>query len=299
MRVLEPTIRCLARTADVCGEGGVWHAAHQAVYWTDINRGLLHRLFLVTSDLQTWQFEQPVTALALTTDSEKLLVVLGGQVILWDLQRNQRQQVLFTLSGWPSVRCNDADVDPAGTLWIGTMQNNVALDGSTIPVTKDAGELLSLQRDGSVKTWQSGVKISNTVAWSPDGETMYFGDTLRNEIYAYSYERQSQAISRRRIFASGFHRGLPDGSAVDTEGYLWNCRYGGGCLVRFAPGGEIDRVIEMPVANPTTCAFGGEDLQTLFVTSAGEGRPTTDSEDGGLFCFRAPVAGLPANAFRL
>jgi len=297
-KILQSSIRCMARTADVCGEGVVWHPAHNAVYWTDVNRGLLHRLLLSSNHLQTWEFDEPVVALTLTTNPEELLVVLGGHILLWNPERDRRDTILYMLPQWPATRCNDARVDPAGTLWFGTMQNNVAADGSTREVTEHIGQLISLDAHGVVKTWQSGVGISNTIAWSPTDDLMYFGDTLRNEISVYDYDKSAQQISRRRVFSEGFDRGLPDGSAMDVEGFLWNCRYGGGCIVRLAPDGTVDLIIDTTVPNPTTCAFGGPDWKTLYFSSAGEGTQRGGVEDGGLFSMRTHVAGLPATSFR-
>lgn len=298
MLTVPPEIHCLAQTADVCGEGVLFHAAENAVYWTDINRALIHRLDLATEALQTWQFDQPVTSLLLSTDLSRLVVVLGGRGIVWEPLRDTREAVLFELPGWPEVRCNDAGIDPDGKLWIGTMQNNVAADGTTKEVDEALGELLLL--DGQqLLVKQSHVLIANTVVWSPDGSRLYFADTLRNEILSFAYDGVRRSLSERRVFASGNPRGLPDGSAMDAEGYLWNCRYGGGCVLRFAPDGRLDRVVDMPVPNPTSCAFGGADGRTLFVTSAGEGVQKAGPDDGGLFCFDAAVAGAPRQRFRL
>jgi sugar lactone lactonase YvrE len=292
-------IRCIAKVGDVCGEGAVWHAAHNAVYWTDINRGLLHRYQLSSDHLQTWKFDQPVTALTLTTNSDTLLVLLGGVVLLWNPDEDRRENELYRLPSWPAARCNDARVDPAGVLWFGTMQNNIAQNGSTIPVTKHVGELLSVNAFGEIRHWQSELGIPNTVAWTPGEETMLFGDTLQNTIYSFKYNKETQSISHRGVFCTDFERGLPDGSAMDVEGYLWNCRYGGGCIVRFAPDGSVDRVIDVPIPNPTTCAFGGPDLKTLYFTSAGEDRQIAGVIDGGLFCIPTEVAGVPGTPFRL
>jgi sugar lactone lactonase YvrE len=293
------SIECVAATADVCGEGAVWHAAHNAVYWTDINRALLHRYSLPSLHVDTWQFNQPVIALALTTDRERLLVVLGGEILLWNPANDQRETPLFRLPDWPRMRCNEARVDPEGVLWFGTMQNNISPDGNTRPVTAHIGALLSLRADGKIRHWHGGIGIPNTIAWAPSGSAMFVGDTLKNEISYFDYGSAKQEISNRRIFIAGYERGLPDGSAMDAEGFLWNCRYGGGCIVRFDPEGRVDRVIDTPVPNPTTCAFGGEDLRTLYFTSASEGTQAAGSEDGGLFSMRTEVPGLPCTPFRL
>jgi sugar lactone lactonase YvrE len=292
------TIRCVARTADVCGEGAVWRAADEAVYWTDINRRLIHRLRSSSAQVDTWTFDQPVTALALTTDDARLLVVLGGRVLLWDPATDARSEPIYILPGWPEVRANDARVGPDGVLWFGTMQNNVDKHGNTRPVTEHVGELISLDALGRTRSWLGRFGISNTVAWSPARDVMYFGDTLGNVIYECDFGAEKN-ITRQRVFTQGFERGLPDGSAMDSEGFLWNCRYGGGCIVRFAPSGEVDAVIDVPVPNPTTCVFGGADLRTLYFTSAGEGIQAAGPGAGGLFSMRVPVRGLPPTLFEL
>ena len=131
MAILENAeVQCQAATGDRCGEGALWHPAEQALYWTDINRFLIHRFSLEERTVRTWFFEQPVTALALTDRDETLAVVLGSGLILWEPQSDRRGTPLFRLPGWPFVRCNDARVDPRGSLWIGTMRNNVLDDGS-------------------------------------------------------------------------------------------------------------------------------------------------------------------------
>ncbi len=122
---------CVAPTGDVCGEGAVWHAAHSAVYWTDINRFLIHRYTLADQCVRTWFFDEPVTALALTDRDELLVVVLGSGVILWEPAADIRQKAIYQLEGWPAVRLNDARADPRGSLWVGSMRNNVNPDGSS------------------------------------------------------------------------------------------------------------------------------------------------------------------------
>lgn len=289
---------CVAPTGDVCGEGAVWHAAHNAVYWTDINRFLIHRLNLADSSVRTWLFDEPVTSLALTDREDVLVVVLGSRAILWEPATDTRHDPLFLLDGWPAVRLNDARCDPRGSLWIGSMRNNVNADGSSCEAGGQDGILVRVDPDGTATTWRKGVGIANTLAWSPDRGRFYFGDTLANVIWVYDYDSPTGAISNERHFLQGFARGFPDGSAVDSEGYLWNCRFYGNCIVRVAPDGKIDRVVEMPVENITTCTFGGADLTTLFVTTASAEAPRGDRLAGSLFSIQTGVRGQPENRFR-
>lgn len=292
-------MHCLAAVNDICGEGAVWHPEEASVYWTDINRRLLHRYALSDSRIETWQFDEPVTSVALTQDPEQLLIVLGGQIILWSTRFHRHNDTLFQLPTWSTTRCNDARVGPDGSLWFGTMQNNVLHDGGSISVTQNLGELLCLEAGGRIRIWHADIGIANTIAWSPSGDSFYFGDTLRNVIYTCGFDRDSGLTTRAVAFAKDFPRGLPDGSAMDSQGYLWNCRYGGSSIVRFAPDGSVAEVIEVPIKNPTTCAFGGPDLKTLYVTSAIAPDTNESGLGGALFCVQMEVTGLPSNLFRL
>lgn len=290
---------CVAPTGDACGEGAVWHAAHNAVYWCDINRFLIHRFTSADRCVRSWKFEEPVTALALTTRPEVLLVVLGSRVIPWEPASDTRHGPLFCLEGWPRVRLNDARVDPGGRLWLGSMRNNVNPDGSGGEAGGKDGVLFRLDANEESTVWRRNIGISNTLGWSPDQKRFYFGDTLANVVWQYDYDAATGAIENERPFLEGFSRGLPDGSNVDSEGYVWNCRFFGGCIVRIAPDGIIDRVVEMPVRNITTCTFGGEDLKTLYVTTAKIEAPVGDRLAGGLYAIPTDVAGQPENQFRI
>jgi len=290
---------CIAPTGDRCGEGAVWHAAHSAVYWTDINRLLIHRLTLADQCVRTWFFDEPVTGLTLTDRDDVLAVVLGSSVILWEPASDTRHKPIFQLAGWPSVRLNDGRADPRGSLWVGSMRNNVNPDGSSREAGGKDGILHRLDPDAGLSVHRRDIGISNTLVWSPDQRRFYFGDSLANTIWSYDYDRDTGAIQNEAVFFAGFGRGLPDGSTVDADGYLWNCRYDGGCIVRLSPDGKIDRVIEMPVRKITTCTFGGADLTTLFVTTASVDAAPGERLAGGLFAIQCEVRGQAENRFRV
>lgn len=290
---------CVSPAGDRCGEGPVWHPEEQALYWTDINRFLIHRLTAGDGCVKSWFFEEPVTALALTTREDTLAAALGSRVILWKPGTDERREQGFRLEGWPAVRLNDGRADPRGRLWVGSMRNNVGADGTAGQCGGTDGVLFRIDADGAVTEWKRGVGISNTLAWSPDGTRFYFADSLANRICVYGYDAATGAIGGERTFFEGFARGVPDGSAMDSDGYLWNCRYGGGCIVRVAPDGEIDCVIEMPCSNITSCTFGGADYRTLYVTTASSGAPERERLAGGVFAIRTGVAGMAENRFRV
>lgn len=292
------TVRCLAPTGDRTGEGAVWIAEEGKVYWTDINRFLIHALVPGERAVSTWFFDEPVVALAATTRPGTLLVALASKLTLWQPANDARGPFGFELADFPHARLNDGRADPAGRFWVGSMGNNIGPDGEGLPAFKGAGKLFRLSPDGAAETVLSGIGISNTLVWSPDRSRFYFADTLENEIRVYDYDEATGAIGPGAPFFAGFERGAPDGSAMDVDGYLWNCRWGGGCIVRIAPDGSVDRVIEMPTDNITTCTFGGPELTTLLVTTAESERPT-DRLAGSLFGLDAGVAGLPENRVRI
>lgn len=180
------------------------------------------------------------------------------------------------------------------------MQNNVAPDGSDLPIdSDDLGCLYRVGSDGRSQIYKDKIGISNTLCWSPDRRSFYFGDTIRNEISVWDYDEEDGSIENERPFFAGFDRGLPDGSAIDVSGHLWNARYGGGCLVRLTPDGEVERVVEMPVGNITNCTFGGPDLKTLYITTAQGGSGTGERLAGGVYALTVEVPGQPENQFRL
>jgi sugar lactone lactonase YvrE len=288
----------VAPVGDWCGEGAVWHAAEKSVYWTDINRFLIHRFDTATRAVRTWTFDEPVTAMILTDRDDTLAVVLGSRVIFWKPAADERRDQGFRHEKWPFVRSNDARADSRGSLWLGSMRNNVNPDGSPGKVGGQDGVLVRIDPDGTVTEWMRDLCISNTMAWSPDRKHFYTVDSPPNQMYVFDYNESDGSISNQRPFLYDFERGLPDGSAMDADGYLWNCRYGGHCIVRIAPDGKVDRVIEMPATNITTCTFGGEDLSTLYVTSAALGKVPGDRFGGGLFEMQTSVKGLPENRFR-
>lgn len=277
----------------------MWHTAHSAVYWTDISRFLIHRFTPNDRCVRSWFFNEPVTAMVLTDREDVLAVVLGSSVILWEPATDTRRSFGFELDGWPKVRLNDARADPRGSLWAGSMGNNVNPDGSSGEVVGQQGVLYRIDPNGQVSSHGSGIGVSNTLAWSPDRRTFYFGDSLANIIWSYDYDATTGEISNQKPFFSDYSRGLPDGSTVDAEGFLWNCRFGGSCLVRVAPDGKIDRVIEMTAESITTCTFGGPALTTLYVTTATAGASAGDRLAGSLFALETGIKGQVENSFKV
>lgn len=296
---MKSDIRILVSAGDRCGEGIIWAEAENSLYWTDVNRFLIHRFNIATRAYYEWRFDQPVVALSLTSKPDTLLVSLGSRILLWNPATDLRVEHGFGLGEWPDMRLNDGRTDPTGNFWVGSMANNVDADGSVTTSDRASGKLYRVNRTGDVSVWREGIGISNTLCWSPDQRHFYFGDSLANVIYRYDFSPASGDISNETVLLQGFDRGCPDGSAMDSEGFLWNCRFGGSCIIRIAPGGNVDRVIEMPTRNPTTCAFGGDGLRRLFIASAEIFTEPSDLFAGSLFEFDTQVSGLSEGRFEI
>lgn len=290
-------IRCVAPVGDHCGEAATWSPDENRLYWCDVNRFLIHALDPATDAVMSWYFDEPVVALALTNKRETLLVALASHLILWNSRTDARTDHGFKLTDFPRARLNDGRAGPNGEFWIGSMSNNVGSAGEALQAWEGEGRLFCIRKGSDPHVFKSGIGISNTLCWSPDLSHFYFGDSLKNAVWSYDYRDGS--IANERPFLEGFARGNPDGSAMDADGYLWNCRFGGSCVVRVAPTGEVDRVVEMPVRNITTCAFGGKDFRTLYITTATILGGHRDRLGGSLFALSADVPGLPSFRFEI
>ena len=280
---------CVVPAGDWTGEGAVWAASEKAVYWVDIGRFLIHRFEPDSGTVRNWFFDEPVCTLGLTDRADTLIVATASKVIFWQPANDARADFTNPEHGRQGVRLNDGRPDPAGNFWVGSMHFGEGAE-------KGVGKLFRVNADGSVSVEKTGIGISNTFCWSPDNTRFYFGDTLANVINVWDYDLATGRIANERPFFAGFDRGGPDGSAMDRDGYLWNARYGGGCIVRVSPEGKVDRVIEMPVTNVTTCTFGGPQLRTLFITTAFR---SDERLSGGLYRLDVEVPGLPESRFRL
>jgi sugar lactone lactonase YvrE len=288
------------RSRDLCGESPLWDAERKCLYWTDINGFAIRRLILETGEVKSWKFDAPVTALALTSIDGWLLVAVGGRLLFWTADGDRRVEFVAVERDWPNHRLNDGAADAAGNFWVGSMPNNVAADGSEVKAEGYTGSLYRVTPEGEVSVRDSGFGITNTIVWSPDRSTFYCACTIRNVIWAYDYvsDGAKSDVTNRRVFAEKIDDGLPDGSAMDEEGFVWNCRWGGKGILRITPSGEVVEKIEMPVSNVTHCAFGGDDGKTLFVTTASMGAGAEELA-GCLFAMQVPVRGVPIGKFQV
>jgi sugar lactone lactonase YvrE len=288
-------IEIVADVKPVLGEGPVWDVDQQRLYWID---SLGCRVFRCTADgseFRSWIVPAAIGSMALRASGEGAVVALATGIHLLDFASGDTTPVVDPEPDLPANRLNDGKVDPRGRFVFGSMDTR-ELEAS--------GALYSLDADLELRRIADGIGISNGPCWSPDGATFYFGDTSTRVISAYDYDLETGSVANRRDFASLPADGVPgcDGSTVDAEGFVWNAEVYGGRLLRYAPDGTLDRVVEMPVKKVTSVAFGGADLDVLFVTSMAKPplphHPGDPVLAGSLFAVtRLGVAGLPERRF--
>lgn len=252
---------------DIVGESIVWDEQGGALIWVDIVGKRIHRLVAASGDHEIWETPSFVTSIGLRVGGG-LVVGLEREVALWTFG-GAFETFSVPEPHLPGNRLNEGKVGPDGCYWVGTMATNLHPDGTPRDAGPPAGRIYRIGPDGSAVVMQpERFGITNTLAFTSDGR-LIVADTLANEIYQYPVTQGERTLGARSVFTGGFPRGLPDGSVLDSEGYLWNWRVaGGGCVVRYTPDGQIDRVIDLPCSWPTSCTFGGENLETLYVTSA-------------------------------
>jgi sugar lactone lactonase YvrE len=275
------------------GEGPIWDDRRQRLVFVDILRGHVHEFDPATGKDRVVEFPWPVGAVALKDDGNWLLAAANGFHTA-NPENGNVQYGTAVEADRPENRMNDGYVDARGRFWAGTM-NMRDVPGE--------GTLYRLDSDGSVLPMITGVSISNGIDWSPDDRTAYYIDTPTGCIDAFDFDVVTGVLSHRRLFAEiAADDGFPDGLVVDAEGFVWVCLWQGGAVRRYGPDGRLDRSIPVPASQVTKCAFGGPDLDDLFITTAWVGLSDTERDAqplaGGLFRCRPGVKGKPVNRFR-
>jgi sugar lactone lactonase YvrE len=277
------------------GEGAIW--VGNEFWWVNIFHGEVHRFNPATGQDRVTTVGQMVGTIVPRAKGGAMVAVQEGFAAL-DLDTGALTFVSRPEAHIPGNRFNDGKCDPAGRFWAGTM----TVTGD--PWKEPAGTLYSLEPDGRATARLGDVYISNGIVWSADAKTMYFADTPKPYIEAFDYDQATGAIGNRRIvvnFPAG--SGSADGMAIDADGNLWIAMYGGWKVLGYNPNtGQLIGAIELPAANVTSCAFGGPNLEDLYITSAWAGlsdeeRAKSQPHAGGVFVARPGVKGVPAVAF--
>ncbi len=283
---------------NIVGESLVWDDRRRRLVWVDIIGRSIHAFEPETRRHEIWEIGRRVTSIGLRADGGAI-VGLERHIAFWDWE-GPVEPLVEVEPDMPRNRLNEGVVGPDGAFWVGTMHNNIADDDSPLDIPEATGSIYRYAPDGSLKRMtEDRFGITNTFVW-PDAGTLVTADTLQNALFAYRIEEGR--LTGRHTLLAGFERGLPDGSCLDAEGHVWNARVvGGSCLLRLTPAGVIARIADLPCSWPTSCAFGGPGLGTLFVTSARftmtSDHLAANPQEGGLFALQVGASGQQAYRF--
>jgi sugar lactone lactonase YvrE len=283
------------------GESPFWHPDEAALWWCDIPGKALHRWHPQTAQHRHWPLDSEPGCCAPLPGGDILLAQRDG-LFRFDPASGSRKRLAAPPYEPTQERFNDGKADPQGRFWVGTIYE-----------PRDAAKAaLYRWSAGKLQRMAGGVTVSNGLAFSPDGRTMWWSDTFSHRIFALDFDGSDGSLSRQRVFAEfpqkvagqdlALYGGRPDGAAVDAEGACWVAMFEGQRLLRLSPQGEVLQEVPLPVRCPTMPCFGGPDLRTLYVTTARNGRPADELAAqpwaGCVLSARVEVPGLPANFAR-
>lgn len=274
------------------GECPLWHPQEQAVYWVDIPAFTVHRLDPATGAHRAWKLASEPATLAIS-DQGGLVVAMRSGFAHLDTSSDDVKLTEIVAAPYDQkiTRFNDGHVDPAGRFWVGTIYE---------PRDKPAAEMYVLEQGKLRQAWAGGMTNSNGLGFSPDQKTMYHADTAAHRVSRYDFDVATGTVSNQQVLhqfsadKENNYGGRPDGAAVDSEGNYWVAMFEGARIAKLSPQGALLDEIKLPVRCPTMPAFGGPDLRTLYVTSAGA-RPAAELEQyplsGKLLAIQMDVAG--------
>ena len=289
----QPEVECILDARAIIGESPVWSAHDRALYWIDVKAPALYRTDPASGETRCWGLPSEIGGYGLRSDGSGAIVALRSGVFAFDFA----DEGLTLLADAPfnsrTHRFNEGDCDPSGRLWLGTMFD----PEPGVAASPQAGHLHSFTLAEGLVQHDEVALTANGFAWSPDGGTFYMARTKDGRVDAFAFEAKRGLLGQRRTLVTvPADLGQPDGAAVDADGFYWSAIHRGGRLHRYAPDGHLDREVLLPVANPTMVAFGGDDLDDLYITSATHGEPGRPQE-GGLFLLRPGVRGWPRPLF--
>ena len=290
---MDTTPQCVWNAHAMLGEGPVWSAREQALYWVDILGRRLHRHDFDGTQ-RSWQFDEEITSVAEREQAAGLIVTLRHGFAFFDPATETLERLAQPEAHLPGNRFNDGKCDAAGRYWAGSVEF-----GCTEPL----GALYCLAPDLSVASMDEDYVVTNGPTWSLDGRTMYHNDSGKGHVYAFDFDPALGTLANKRLFLRfGEEDGSPDGMTTDADGGLWIAQWGARKVTRRDAKGQVTHTIPLPCSHVTSCAFGGPDLKTLYITTARTGLTDRQLEDeplaGGLFAVALDIAGLPANRFR-
>jgi sugar lactone lactonase YvrE len=292
----DPQIEIVVDHACLLGEGPVWDGKQKMIYWIDILHGIIHEYSPEKKSHRFIEVQQMIGSFAFCADGNFIAALQNGFAFINRIN-GEIKMIADPESHLPDNRFNEGKCDPAGRFWAGTM---------AVSEERGAGNVYTIHNDLSPAKKIGDVTISNGMAWSTDHKTFYYIDTPTFEIVAYDYDKSSGQISNKRtIIKIANEDGCPDGMTIDNEGMLWVAHWDGWQITRWNPhNGEKLYSIKLPVARVTSCTFGGDNFEDLYITSAKVGLTKNELENqpfaGCLFVLRdCGFKGMPAFEFEV
>ncbi len=285
---------CVWDAGATLGEGTLWSVSHQSLFWVDILGKRLHRYTPAANARHSWQFDEEISAVAERMHAPELLITLRRGFAYFNTKSGSVQHLHQPEPERSGNRFNDGKCDAKGRFWGGTMD---------FECQQPTGALYRYDAQGVCTRMADGYAVTNGPTWSQDGKTLYFNDTVKARIHAFDFDPDTGEISNQRVWLElSQGDGFPDGMTTDADGLIWIAHWGAGCVTCHHPtsAAELARIC-LPTRHITNCTFGGEDLKTLFITSACFGltteQRTAEPLAGGLFCVAMERPGLAANTF--
>lgn len=286
-------VDCVVHNRDILGEVPLWSAREQRLYWIDVRRPALQAYDPASGRTERFDLPELVGSFC-ERQSGGMLVALKSGLYDFDPATGRLDAWLDVEPALPNNRLNDGKCDRQGRFWVGSMN-----DGDRLPT----GSMYRIDAGRRHDAMWDGITIPNSLAFSPDGRRMYFADTPSLKIMAYEFDVEDGVPHTPRLFRDmASHPGRPDGATVDVDGCLWSAEVHGSRVVRYTPDGAIDQVVQLPVTGVTSCAFGGPQLDTLYITTAtqrlDEAELARQPLAGALFAARVGTQGVPETPFR-
>lgn len=275
------------------GEGVIWDAETQSVWWTDIQQSKLFRLQWADQQLDSWSTPERLACFALVEGKNYLVAGFASGFAYYEPTSGKVEWLQKIEIDSHNTRLNDGRADRQGNFWAGTMREQ---EGDTL------GALYCLDKQLKCNKKFGNLEITNSLCWSPDSDKLYHADTPTRRIDCYDYDTSNQQLSNKTTFAETPDGYFPDGSTIDADGYLWNAQWGGSQVARYAPNGELVQAIETPISQPSCVAFGGPDMNLLFVTSATQDMTSNslanEPDAGNLFIYQTGTTGIADPRFQ-